>query len=381
MDEKYDFLINGAGIIGSSCALALARKGFCVGLLEVDLPNGILSEKPYLRCSALSPLSVKFLEKIDAWKNVERMRAFKRLVCKESEEVEFSAKNVRIAYLGVMVENEIVRRAIWQEFKKYPNLKVIKNHNIGSIEYDLTGLIVEIDDRRVLTKVLIGCEGKSSRVRELARIKVSRKNYDQGCILITIRREKTKDLDLTWQRFRPEGAIALLPLFDAYDCLVWYDYPDRIKELEGSGDLKERCEELFNLKGIEVIESRSFELERIQAYEYVKPNLAIIGDAAHSVHPLAGQGLNLGIKNLLIFLSVISRASDMEQNLGSLVVLKQYERQRMAANQFTQNLIDTIHLSFHNEMRILEILRNNFMLISSAKLIKGMILRYASGDL
>ncbi|WP_369312081.1 3-demethoxyubiquinol 3-hydroxylase [Providencia rettgeri] len=389
--ESYDVVVVGAGMTGAAAALGFAQEGMKVALLEKAQPAPFEPHShPDVRISAISRASVELLKQLGAWQHVEAMRCapYRQLETWEEPDsnVVFDAQSLGLPELGFMVENRVLQLALWQECEKYSNLTRVCPANLVNLyqpknqkEWQLT-----LDDNRLLeAKLVVGADGANSQVRKMAGIGSRGWQYRQSCMLITIKTEQPQQ-DKTWQKFFPSGPRAFLPLYDNWASLVWYDSPAKIRRLQGmsmeqlTGAISEAFPE--RLGKVTAIASGAFPLTRHHANRYVIDGLVLIGDAAHTINPLAGQGVNLGYRDVDSLLSVVSYAREYLQPWYSMDVLKRYERRRLPDNLVMQAGMDVFYMVFSENLPGLKVFRNlGLMAAQRAGEAKKLALKYALG--
>lgn len=340
-NQPTEIAIVGGGMVGGALALGLAQHGFTVTVIEHAAPAPFVAHsQPDVRISAISAASVSLLKGLGVWDAVQGMRShpYRRLETWEWENahVVFDASELKLPLLGYMVENNVLQQALWQALEAHPkvtlrvpaSLIALHRHNERH-ELELAG------GERITAKLVIGADGANSQVRQMAGIGIHAWQYAQSCMLITVQCENDPG-DSTWQQFTPEGPRAFLPLFDNWASLVWYDSPARIRQLQGlsMSQLQTEIAKHFpaRLGQVMPVAAGAFPLTRRHALQYVQPGLALVGDAAHTIHPLAGQGVNLGYRDVDALIDVLVNARSYGESWASQPVLKRYQTRRMADN-------------------------------------------------
>ncbi|WP_273839512.1 3-demethoxyubiquinol 3-hydroxylase [Providencia rettgeri] len=389
--ESYDVVVVGAGMTGAAAALGFAQEGMKVALLEKAQPAPFEPHStPDVRISAISRSSVELLQQLGAWQHVEAMRSvpYRQLETWEEPEsnVVFDAQSLGLPELGFMVENRVLQLALWQECQKYSNLELVCPVKLVNLYQpkNQKEWRLELDDNRLLeAKLVVGADGANSQVRKMAGIGSRGWQYRQSCMLITIQTEQPQQ-DKTWQQFFPSGPRAFLPLYDNWASLVWYDSPAKIRRLQSmsmeqlTGAISEAFPE--RLGKVTAIASGAFPLTRHHANRYVMDGLALIGDAAHTINPLAGQGVNLGYRDVESLLNVVNYAREYLQPWYSVDVLKRYQRRRLPDNLIMQAGMDVFYMAFSENLPGLKMFRNfGLMAAQRAGEAKKLALKYALG--
>lgn len=389
MKKEYDVVIVGGGMVGAAMALGLAQADWKVALLESTQPAEFAAEsQPDLRISAIGYRTVELLKRLGVWYHIEAMRVapYRQLETWEwqTSKVEFAAKSLGLPELGYMVENSVLQLGIWQHFSDYPNLDVLCPAKLKTMSKLEDGWQIELDnDQMISTSLVIGADGAESRVRQIAGIGITGWQYKQSCMLISIKTAEGQQ-DTTWQQFHPSGPRAFLPLFDSWASLVWYDSTERITQLRQLSPerLHQEIRQHFptRLGEFEVISSASFPLMRRHAQNYIQSGVALIGDAAHTINPLAGQGVNLGYRDVETLLDVLIDARKKGEKWQSETVLKRYQFKRYPDNLLMQTGMDVFYYAFSNDILPVKIARNvGLMAAQRAGKLKDWALKYAIG--
>lgn len=389
-EKLFDAVIVGGGMVGAAAALGLTQQGFQVALIENEEPAVFDPSAPAdLRISAIGCASVRFLMKLGAWPSVEQMRSvpYRRLETWEVDgsEVKFDAQSLGLPELGFMVENRVLQRALWQQFDSFSNLTRFCPAKLRHLlQHDDKTWSLQLTTGELLhTQLVVAADGANSLVRQLAGIGVDGWQYRQNCMLINVETE-TPDQDVTWQQFFPSGPRAFLPLFGHQASLVWYDSPQRIRYLQ-TLNMKQLTTEVMQafparLGKVTALSSGAFPLVRRHAQRYVLPGLALVGDAAHTINPLAGQGVNLGYRDVEALLSVLEKARESGETWSSERVLLRYQRQRRLDNLMMQSGMDLFYTAFSNDLAPVKVLRNlALMTAERAGGLKTRALKYALG--
>ncbi|CNI20224.1 2-octaprenyl-3-methyl-6-methoxy-1%2C4-benzoquino l hydroxylase [Yersinia frederiksenii] len=386
---NYDVVVVGGGMVGAAAALGLAQTGWSVALLEHEAPTAFdTNSAPDLRVSAIGCASVALLKQLQVWPRVQQMRyaPYRRLETWEQQgsQVIFDATSLALPELGFMVENRVLQLALWQQMEECPNLTLLCPSRLQSmVRVDEHWKVTLDAQQEIQGRLVIGADGANSLVRRLAGIGTSGWQYRQSCMLITVETD-TAQQDTTWQQFFPTGPRAFLPLFDNWASLVWYDSPQRIRQLQAMPmpQLSQEVAAAFpsRLGAVKAIAAGSFPLVRRHAQQYVQPGLVLLGDAAHTINPLAGQGVNLGYRDVDALLDVLNQARGQAELWHSEPVLQRYQRRRRTDNLIMQSGMDVFYTAFSNNLPAVKFVRNlALMTAQRAGKLKEHALKYALG--
>ncbi len=390
MTQQYDIAVIGGGMVGAAVALGVAKQGKKVALIEGVKPQAYDGSQPMdIRVSAISKCSVNLLEELGVWHAIQSMRVcpYRRLETWEHPDcrTKFDADSLGIDSLGYIVENRLIQLGLWESIIHCQNITIYCPDSLAAIEFtdgfnfaDGSNLVTLTSGKQLITKLVVGADGAHSLVRQMAGIGITAWDYRQHCMLINVKTEQPQQ-DMTWQWFTPDGPRAFLPLKGNQASLVWYDSPARIAQLVAMEKeaLKREIVSHFpkELGDIDVIQAGSFPLVRRHAQTYYKNRCVLVGDAAHTINPLAGQGVNLGFKDVAAFLSVL----DQEQ-WNTEKALLEYEKRRRADNLLMQSGMDFFYTLFSNQTGPLKLARNMMLkAVDSAEPLKKKVLRYALG--
>ncbi|WP_319781920.1 FAD-dependent monooxygenase [Oceanisphaera sp. IT1-181] len=387
--EQCDIAIIGGGMVGALVAALLAPTGLSIRVIEAKRPTEFSPEQPRdLRVSAISATSVALLEQAGAWDNIQGMRAwpYQRLEAYEWQvfHTEFTAASVGREYLGYMVENRLIQLGLWQALAQWPNVKLDCPNGLEALRQSETGATLTLTHGQQLeARLVLACDGAESFTRQLVGIGISAWDYGQQCMLISIEADQLES-DMTWQQFTPQGPRAFLPLGTDQGCLVWYDQKQRIQALAklDNDSLAEQVAAHFppRMGNFKVLSKGSFPLRRRHANQYVKGRVVLLGDAAHTINPLAGQGVNLGFKDVAAITELVSQGVEAQLDIGSSERLARYQRRRRTDNLLMQTTMDVCYHAFSNNILPLKILRN--LGLSAAQHsgpLKKRVMKYAMG--
>lgn len=381
--SRFDVAVIGGGMVGAAVAIGFAKQGRKVVVVEGTPPQEFSSEQSMdIRVSAISQHSVDILNDLGAWHATSNMRVcpYRRLETWEHPEcrTRFHSDELGLERLGYIVENRLIQLGLWAQFENYSNLTLRCPDTLADIEFGEVSAVTLSSGEVFNVDLVVGADGANSKVRELAGIGVTAWDYRQHCMLINVKTELEQQ-DITWQQFTPSGPRSFLPLCGHQGSLVWYDSPKRIKQLCAMTPAQLRQEVLTHfpaeLGDIEVLQYGSFPLTRRHAQRYSAQGCVLVGDSAHTINPLAGQGVNLGFKDVEALLSVTQG-----QDVLSQCVLDKYERERRVDNLLMQSGMDFFYKGFSNDFAPLKLVRNAALKIAqNAGPLKIQVLKYALG--
>ena len=391
MSLAYDIIIVGGGMVGGALACALGNSDYRVAVIEAgSVPTFSPSDPMALRVSALSIASQLILTQVGAWRGIIDRRAcpYRRMLIWDGNgrsETQFNSAEIAQPHLGHIVENSVIQLALCEQLQSYSHIDFFTQVCIEALLLNDKVARVTLQDGRTLeTKLLVGADGGNSKVRSLASIEVDQCQYtDQHALVASIATELPQQ-DITWQRFVTSGPQAFLPLTGQRGSVVWYNTPDQVAYLKALSeeDFVEQLQQTFpqRLGKITSLHARgSFPLAKMHARRYVKPRVALIGDAAHTVHPLAGQGVNLGLLDAACLAEVLIEHPN-PRDPGELGSLRRYERWRKGYNHLMQSSLDGFYHIFKPQNPILRTLRGAALsLANDVRPLNRLLMRYACG--
>lgn len=389
IDKMFDVLICGGGMTGAGLASVLAQQGLQVAVFEAQQPPEFdLSQTFDLRISALSPQTQSVLARTDAWDNLKTMRAcaYRRMRVWEVQgfgDLMFDAENVKLNELGHIVENRVTQLALWKTIEAQPEVTLLcPQKPIRTYRQGGTMHVVTESGQTYQGKLLIAADGGQSMVRQQFGIGVNRAQYQQACLVASVNTQLGQQ-DITWQRFTATGPQAFLPLPGQHGSVVWYHQADEVRRLNKLTNAELTTEIMAQfptqLGKIEVQQKGYFNLQKQHAQEYVQDGLALLGDAAHMINPLAGQGVNLGFQDIACLDQVIAKARHAGKDWWRMEVLQEYQQQRRWANRLMMHTMDGFYHGFSNDKTSLKWLRNSALALASMGPVKRQVIRYAMG--
>jgi len=360
-------------MVGAALACALGQGGLRVAVIESREPEPYTPAQDYgLRVSALSIASQHILENLGVWQQLQNWRTspYERMSVWDaggSGKIEFNAIEAGEPALGHIVENTLVQRALFEAGQQNDNIQWFCPAVLQGFTVDTNEVIVTLDTGEILlASLIVGADGANSQVRQLAGINVHSRDYAQQAIVANVAtslpHEKTAR-----QRFLADGILAFLPLADDSCSIVWSSEKARSEQLMELNDdeFKSELATAFEYALGEIIsvsKRAAFPLIGRHAETYVKPRLALVGDAAHTVHPLAGQGVNLGFLDIAELSNLLLNT---DRDLGGRHLLRKYERARAGENELMMRAMEGFKLLFNNKNPALGLLRNTGLSITN----------------
>ncbi len=356
-------LIVGGGPVGLGVAALLAAgpqaRRWAVQVLEPrPMPDWRAADVD-LRVYALSRASQHVLESAGVWSTIAERRAspYRRMHVWEGDvraqlgALDFDSAELGEPDLGHIVEDRLIRHSLVEALSMQSDVELEFGTELAGIRATTDGVEVTTREGRTQTAdVLLAADGGDSTVRRLLELPVISVPYDQTAVVAHVGTQRP-NAETAWQRFLRTGPIALLPLADGRSSIVWSTGTDRAQSLMQLGDddfMEEVAEATDHVLGAitSVSPRASFPLRALHARQYCVPRVALIGDAAHTIHPLAGQGMNLGLLDAAVLVEELQRAVDRGEDPGDLRVLRRYERRQKGRNLRTLLAMDALHRLF-----------------------------------
>lgn len=395
METRADLLIIGAGMVGSALALALRDSG--LNILVVD--GGPLTVKPFVvdapfeaRVSALSIASQRILERLGVWEGIlaRRVSPYGDMHVWDGSgtgKVHFSASSVHAEVLGHIVENRVVQDALVERLQE-SSIGLLADARLEQMRRSGDDWLLTLSDGRLLrSPLVVAADGANSTVRRMTGTATREWDYLHHAIVTSVRTAESHR-KTAWQRFTDDGPLAFLPLEregEHWCSIVWSVTPEQSERLMKLDD-ERFCRELENaFEGclghvISADPRLCVPLRQRHAKRYVAEGLALIGDAAHTIHPLAGQGVNLGFLDAAVLAEVLRGAVERGERLADERVLSRYERRRMPHNLALMAAMEGFERLFQADTLPVRLLRNaGLKMVDSSVEAKALFVRQALG--
>jgi len=409
-DQQYDVVVAGAGMVGAAFATLLATKELIVNnqttneqgkklriaVLEArqfQMPD--LSQNFDPRVVALTETSRQLLEGIGIWEQIASRRtcAYQRMDVWEADgtgHIEFDCTEVRQPSLGHIVENALIVEAMLQKIETLENVDLLCPAKVVGLKKEKDGVAISLGDGSIIsTKLLAAADGAQSKVRELCGLQLRQWDYGHHAIVTTITTENPHNFTAR-QRFLPAGPLAFLPLQtetgDCHQCSIVWSQQEEVAESLMALDDSAFCTALEQagsgcLGKIVAVDKRyKIPLKQRHAVDYVVSGVALMGDAAHTIHPLAGQGVNLGFQDVITLVEEVERAVSRGLSPGDMWALGRYQRRRKPHNLGTMAVMEGFKRLFEDQPLPVRLLRNDGMsAINRLGPVKNLLIRQAMG--
>lgn len=339
--QSFDVVIAGGGMVGLALACGLEGTGLRVAVIESHPPKTPFSNnEPYaLRVSAINAASEKLLTYLGVWPAIKSMRAspYKGMEVWDNDSfgrITFSAEQQNVSHLGHIVENNVIRDALWQKVASLRNVTLLAPATIQKVVWGENDVFITLADESMLTaRLIVGADGANSWLRGHADIPLTFWDYEHTALVATIRTENPHNA-IARQAFDGKGILAFLPFSDPHLCSIVWSQPTteaaRRQQLD-KADFEKELAVAFDLGlGLCQLESDRLTIPLTGRYarQFAAQRLALLGDAAHTIHPLAGQGVNLGFMDVAMLLGEIKRLHREGKDFGQYLYLRGFERSR-----------------------------------------------------
>jgi 2-octaprenylphenol hydroxylase len=396
MDHQVDVIILGGGVVGLTLAACLSRAELRIAIVDAQ-------KKPSLtemtstdhRVVALNLASKDILTEIDVWQRLTTTHAapFVAMQAWDAQgfgNIHFDSDDIGELALGYIVHQHHLQVALWQQLQSSPFIHDFTGQRVSELVRTANGASLvlatpESDQPITISgRLLVGADGAQSYVRRTLGIETHQRDYDQSAIVATVMHDQPHQ-SIARQSFLPDGPLAFLPLHEAQtSSIVWSVSHAQAEHLSHLTEAQ-FCDELssaFHYRLGRVISSSAplaFPLRMMHAKSYVQDAIVLIGDAAHTIHPLAGQGLNLGLQDAACLAEVISTAHARNRNFASYATLRAYERARKGPNWLMMGVMESFHQLFTASSSTISVLRNYGLNCVDRSCLKYFFMRKATG--
>ena len=394
--REYDVIVVGAGMVGAAFACLLARSNtrLSIALLEARATAAFDPEQFDPRVAALTEKSRRLLDRCGAWSAIaaQRVSAYGAMQVWDAEgtgEIHFDCQDVQQPNLGHIVENSLVVESLLVEVDKLDNIDFLCPVSVSQYSQSDSQVSVELSSgERLVASLLVAADGGNSSIREQFKFATREWDYGHSAIVTTVQAESVHQ-QTAWQRFMPTGPLALLPMNkqgdQRYCSLVWSQESTEAERLMALDDVA-FCAELSRASEHCVGEILSVDkryvipLRQRHAKDYVVERVALLGDAAHTIHPVAGQGVNLGFADVKALVDTLCAEAKRGNDLGSLLCLGKYQRLRKPENLATMAAMEGFKRLFAADNVAVRLLRNMGLgKVNQIKPLKNEIIKQVMG--
>lgn len=385
---NFDVVIVGGGLVGASLALAVRSVGLKIAVIEARPPQTLSGDVNWdSRVYAVNPGSAGFLESCGVWykldftrvNRIEDMRIFGD---DARSQLDFNAYDSSLRELAFIVESRQLQHVLWHAMRSESAIEAFTTTNCKALTFASGRAQLELDDGRMLTAgLVVGADGADSWVRAQTAIAVDVRPYRQAAVVANFA-TSIPHRDVAFQWFRRDGVLALLPLPGNRVSMVWSTNDEHSAQLMSlaSGDLAAEVASASEgvLGGLNLITpAAAFPLRLQRVRQLVLPRLALVGDAAHNLHPLAGQGVNLGFRDARELARVLAQRGP-QTDCGDYALLRRYERARWEDIFAMQSATDALQRLFNNDNPRLARLRNfGLRLTDRQRRLKNLLVQHA----
>lgn len=386
---KFDIVIIGGGLVGASLAVALKDSDLKIALIESHLPLTLPADASWdSRIYAISPGSAAFLQDYGVWQMLDKARItpvhdMAVFGDDNAARLDFSAYDLGVSELAYIVENRQLQINVWNALTAAnKNIKIFCPAQCASFTWHESHIDVQLTDGSLLQSALVvGADGANSWVRKQAGIEVARHAYQQVGVVANFSTELTHH-NIAYQWFMRDGVLALLPLPGKQVSMVWSANDEKANQLQQLSDAA-LCQHVaeascYTLGKMQLVTPPAgFPLNFVHVKSLVKPRLVLIGDAAHGIHPLAGQGVNLGMRDTRQLVATLT-ARELQTDCGDYMLLRRFERARKEDILAMELVTDGLQKLFNNNNPTLSRLRNlGFEITNHLPLLKNRLMQHA----
>lgn len=391
MVKQKDIVIVGAGIVGLTCALAMASSGLNIAVVDAAPTPSKPEGEADLRVSAISKASQRIFERLSVWQHLDeqRIRPYTEMTVWEQDsfaKIGFSAQQVYSDDLGHIIENRHLTSALVTSVQQVANIELLFESAIDKISLSDSTQVVQLQNGTLLTsRLVVGADGANSLVCKAANFAQTWWDYEQTAIVATIETELPHN-NAARQVFTPSGPLALLPLWQDNQCsIVWSQDSDKATELLAMEEqaFERLLAATFDMQAgpVKLVsERKSFPLKMRYARQWLTDGAMVIGDAAHTIHPLAGQGANLGILDAAALAERINELVALDKDFAAVRQLRPTERWRKAEAAKMTATMEAFKRLFSDDQPVKKLLRGAGMsLVNEITPLKSDIIRQAMG--
>src|SRR5438876_918289 len=389
LGETHELVVVGSGLVGLSLGIATAQAGLDTLVVDREDPAVTLAESFDGRASAIAYGSQQILAALGIWAKLAAQAApiLEIRVADDSAPLflHYDHREVGDHPLGWIVENVVLRRALLERVRELPHLAHAAPKSVAGVERSAAGALVRLaDDHAIRARLVAAADGKTSPLRKAAGIRTIEWSYPQTGIVATVQHERPHR-GVAVEHFLPAGPFAILPLTGNRSSIVWTERAELAPRIlaMSAADFADELRRRFGdfLGTVEPMGPRwSYPLAFLHAENYAAERLALVGEAAHVIHPIAGQGLNLGLRDVAALAEVLVDARRLGLDIGEPDVLRRYERWRRVDNWMLAAVTDTLNRLFSNAIAPVKLARDlGLAAVNQLPPLKRLFMRHAMG--
>jgi len=386
--KAYDVMIIGGGPAGGTLSLLLAQVGISVAVIDHLAPEEVLKDTFDGRTTALSAGSMEILKKSGAWEALSlHTEPIKRIFVSQKggrSHLEYGPKESGREAMGYIVENRLFRKAFFDQFKYFKNIKFHAPAKVSDLRVESGKVLLSLKNEKLSAPLCVGADGRHSFVQGVMKTKVREIPYRQSAIVFNVSISKPHD-GIAFEHFLPSGPLAFLPMSGHRCSVVWSVKDDLCKILMSldDDDFSKELQHHFGdgLGDLKILTKRwIYPMSLRLADSLISPRLALVGDAAHVIHPVAGQGLNLGFRDVERLADLITTSHQLGLDLGSMTVLNEYQKDRQLDILSMSAITHSLVRLFSNNLIPLKQLRGIGMAVTNKiPPLKRLLTRHAMG--
>lgn len=389
---KYDVMVVGGGMAGLSLSLGLTQNGFKVAVVEVGhIVKSFDEATAPKRVSAINAASQNLLNDLGVWRDIANTRINNYVAMdvwdqNSTARLNLKAEECLLQRLGAIIENDLIVTQLYQALTRL-GVDIFEHSKITALTAHASHIVITLDNGALLeTNLIVGADGANSFIRQQYGFDCTVKSYQQHAIVANVKTTKPHQ-DIAYQRFLKNGVLAFLPLCDPYLCSIVYSIAsDELTKLNAMNE-KTFSEHLTiategKLGELQLQSKRmSFELIERHVDCYYKSGVVLIADAAHTIHPLAGQGINLGFADVRALIRVLTEAKNVRRDIADVSTLAKYARQRQFDNQLMIHTMQGLKQLFCNDHPLIKPLRAlGVNAVNNSKILKRFFIEQAAGS-
>ncbi len=386
MKQTFDILVVGGGVVGLTAALAMSQRQYSVALIDAGALQADTSQRD-LRVYAINQASRELFENLGVWEQITKTRfsPYQHMHVWDAVNdaaIDFNSRLVACSQLGAIIEESVIKQALLEKIAQQENIHLFANQTVDQLHRNDESVIVSSGNQVWQGRLLMVSDGADSPTREKLDVSLTRWSYHHQAIVAMVEVEKAHQRT-AWQVFNSDGPLAFLPLNEPNLCsIVWSTTPERAKDLMSQSDeaFNEQLTDAFHQKlGKAKLASQRFQfpLTMRHAKQYSGDNWMLLGDAAHTIHPLAGLGLNVGLADLASWLNELSQSKQKYQFARALAA---YQRQRKSEVWKVILLMDGLKSLFSNDLAPVKLIRGlGLRCINQLTVVKQMLIQQAMG--